>query len=33
MRRMSRMAEESGVANMTLDEINVEIAAARNGKL
>ena len=32
MRRMSRMAEECGVADMTLDEINAEIAAARNGK-
>jgi len=32
MRRMSRMAEECGVADMTLDEINAEIAATRNGK-
>ena len=32
MRRMSRMAEECGVADLTLDEINAEIAAARNGK-
>ena len=32
MRRMSRMAEECGVADMTLDEINAEIAAARNGQ-
>lgn len=32
MRRMSQMAEECGVADMTLDEINAEIAAARNGK-
>lgn len=32
MRRMSRMAEECGIADMTLDEINAEIAAARNGK-
>ena len=32
MRRMSRMAEECGVTDMTLDEINAEIAAARNGK-
>ena len=32
MRRMSRMAEERSVADMTLDEINAEIAAARNGK-
>ena len=32
MRRMSWMAEERGVADMTLDEIYAEIAAARNGK-
>ena len=32
MRRMSRMAEECGVADITLDEINAEIAATRNGK-
>lgn len=32
MKRMSRMAEENGVADMTLDEINAEIAAARNEK-
>ena len=32
MQRMSRMAEESGVADMTLDEIDAEIAAVRNGK-
>ena len=30
MRRMSRTAEENGIANMSLDEINAEIAAARN---
>lgn len=32
MKRMSQMAEESGVADMALDEINAEIAAVRNGK-
>ncbi len=31
MREMSRAAEENGVADMTLDEINAEINAARNG--
>lgn len=31
MRELSRAAEESGVADMTLDEINAEINAARNG--
>lgn len=31
MREMSRLAEEKGVADMTLDEINAEINAARNG--
>ena len=30
MRRMSRTAEENGIANMSLEEINAEIAAARN---
>lgn len=30
MREMSRTAEANGVANMTLDEINAEIRAARN---
>lgn len=29
MREASRIAEENGVADMTLDEINEEIAAAR----
>ena len=29
MRNMSRMAEEAGVADMTLDEINAEIDAVR----
>ena len=32
MRRMSRAAEASGVADMSLDEINAEIAAARKGR-
>lgn len=31
MRELSRMAEEDGVADMTLDEINAEINAVRNG--
>ncbi len=30
MRCMNRMAEENGIADMSLDEINAEIAAARN---
>ena len=30
MRELSRAAEESGVADMTLDEINAEINSARN---
>ena len=29
MKNMSRMAEEAGIANMTLDEINAEIEAVR----
>ena len=29
MKRMSNMAKESGVSDMTLDEINAEIAAVR----
>ena len=32
MKRMSRAAEKTGAADMTLDEINTEIAAARAGK-
>ena len=32
MRRMSRAAAAGGVADMSLDEINAEIAAARNGR-
>ena len=31
MKNMSRMAEEAGVANMTLEEINAEINAVRHG--
>ncbi len=31
MKNMSRMAEEAGVANMTLEEINAEIDAVRHG--
>lgn len=31
MRELSREAEKNGTANMTLDEINAEINAARNG--
>jgi len=30
MRRMNRTAEENGIADMSLDEIDAEIAAARN---
>lgn len=30
MREMSKKAEENGIANMTLDEINAEINAVRN---
>ena len=30
MRRMSRTAEKNGIADMSLDEINAEIAAVRN---
>ena len=29
MKNMSRMAEEAGIADMTLDEINAEIDAVR----
>ncbi len=29
MRKASRIAEENGIADMTLDEINAEIATAR----
>ncbi len=32
MREMSRIAAENGVADMSLDEINAEIDAARDGK-
>ena len=32
MRRLSADAEKAGSAEMTLDEINAEIAAARRGK-
>lgn len=32
MINMSRMAEEAGIANMTLDEINAEIDAVRHGE-
>lgn len=32
MRELSRRAEEIGVADMTLDEINAEINAVRNGE-
>jgi len=32
MKRMSSDAENAGVADMTLDEINAEIDAVRNGK-
>lgn len=31
MREMSRSAEQNGVADLTMDEINAEIAAFRNG--
>ena len=31
MKRMSRDAEKAGVSDMTLEEINAEIAAARSG--
>lgn len=30
MKAASRIAEENGIADMTLEEINAEIAAARN---
>ena len=32
MKRMSSDAEKAGAADMTLEEINAEIAAARSGK-
>ena len=32
MINMSRMAEEAGIADMTLDEINAEIDAVRRGE-
>lgn len=32
MQQLSADAEKAGSAGMTLDEINAEIAAARNGK-
>jgi DNA-damage-inducible protein J len=32
MKRMSSDAEKAGVADMTLEEINAEIAAVRSGK-
>ena len=32
MINMSRMAEEKGIADMSLDEINAEIAAVRNAR-
>lgn len=31
MREMSKIAEENGIADMTLEEINAEINATRNG--
>lgn len=31
MREMSKTAEENGIADMTLEEINAEINATRNG--
>lgn len=31
MREMSKTVEANGIADMTLDEINAEISAARNG--
>ena len=33
MRAASRIAEENGIADMTLDEINAEIAEARKSVL
>lgn len=33
MKNMSRMAEESGVADMTLEEINAEINLVRHGEV
>ena len=32
MKRMSSDAEKAGVADMTLEEINAEIAAVRSGE-
>ena len=32
MKRMSKEAEENGISDMTLDEINAEIEAVRGGK-
>lgn len=32
MKRMSRMAEENGISDMTPDEIDAEIAAVRSAK-
>jgi DNA-damage-inducible protein J len=31
MKEMSQSAKENGISDMTLDEINAEITAARNG--
>ncbi len=31
MKEMSKIAEENGIADMTLEEINAEINAVRNG--
>ena len=33
MKRMSKAAQERGVAGMTLEEINAEISAVRSSKL
>ena len=33
MKRMSKAAQEHGVADMTLEEINAEISAVRSSKL
>lgn len=33
MKRMSKAAQDSGVADMTLEEINAEIAAVRSSKI
>ena len=32
LRRASRIAEEKGIADMSIDEINAEIAAVRDGR-